>query len=142
MNEDSSYTIQAVDSMARIDATDWNALVRHGYPFLDHGFMQALETHHCVGPETGWVPRHLCYFLGDRLVAAVPMYEQYNSWGEFVFDHAWADAYSRYGLEYYPKLVCAMPFTPATGQRLLVGCLLYTSPSPRDAHESRMPSSA
>ena len=96
-------------------------MVLDGYPFLRHEFLLAMETHGCVGAHAGWIPRHIAaYGDGDRLVGAMPLYEKHNSWGEFVFDHAWADAYHRAGLKYYPKLVNAVPFTPATGQRLLL----------------------
>ncbi len=103
-----------------IDAPQWNALVRARYPFLQHGFLSALERHGCVGAHAGWIPRHIGCFDGDgTLVGAMPLYEKHNSWGEFVFDHAWADAFERAGLAYYPKLVNAIPFTPASGQRVL-----------------------
>lgn len=103
-----------------IDPARWNALVVDNYPFLRHEFLAAMERHGCVGEQVGWIPRHLaCYDDNDILLGAMPMYEKHNSWGEFVFDHAWADAYHRAGLSYYPKLVNAIPFTPASGQRLL-----------------------
>ncbi len=101
-----------------IDARQWNALVRDGYPFLRHEFLAAMERHECVGRRAGWIPRHLGCFEGDTLVGAMPLYEKHNSWGEFVFDHAWAEAYRSAGIEYYPKLVNAIPFTPASGQRV------------------------
>jgi predicted N-acyltransferase len=104
-----------------ISAPQWDALVSNKYPFLQHAFLSALEKHGCVGNAVGWIPRHLSYFKNDQLIAAMPLYEKHNSWGEFVFDHAWADAYQRVGLEYYPKLVNAIPFTPASGQRILFG---------------------
>lgn len=100
------------------DGPQWDALVRDRYPFLRHGFLSAMERHGCVGERFGWIPRHLGCFAGDTLVGAMPLYEKHNSWGEFVFDHAWADAYRRAGREYYPKLVNAIPFTPASGQRM------------------------
>ncbi len=80
-----------------------------------------MEVHDCVGEHAGWLPRHLVvYDDRNRLAGAMPLYEKHNSWGEFVFDHVWANAYHRAGLHYYPKLVNAVPFTPATGQRLLL----------------------
>ena len=103
-----------------IDAGQWNALARGRYPFVRHEFLAAMERHGCVGESSGWIPRHLGCFDGDELVGAMPLYEKHNSWGEFVFDHAWAEAFHRAGLAYYPKLVNAIPFTPATGQRVLV----------------------
>ena len=79
-----------------------------------------VEQFQCVGHQVGWIPRHLSCFEDDKLIAAMPLYEKHNSWGEFVFDHAWADAFHRYGIEYYPKLINAIPFTPASGQRVLM----------------------
>lgn len=107
--------------IAEIPRDPWNALVRDRYPFLRHEFLHAMEAHGCVGDHAGWIPRHVAaYDDHGNLAGAMPLYEKHNSWGEFVFDHAWADAYHRAGLDYYPKLVNAIPFTPATGQRLLV----------------------
>ena len=112
--------IKILDSLDAIPASKWDVLIRNNYPFLKHAFLSALERKHCVGPEVGWIPRHLCCFLGHDLAAAMPLYEKHNSWGEFVFDHVWADAYLRHGIPYYPKLLNAIPFTPVTGQRILV----------------------
>ncbi len=112
--------IKLYSGISDIDADAWNALVRNGYPFLRHEFLAAAEKHRCIGEHTGWIPRHVvCENDDNELIGAMPLYEKHNSWGEFVFDYAWADAYHRAGLEYYPKLVNAIPFTPATGQRLL-----------------------
>ena len=86
---------------------------------MRHEFLNALENHGCVGPEFGWIPCHIGIYEGDDLIAAMPLYQKFNSYGEFVFDHAWADAYKRSGLEYFPKLVSSIPYTPASGQRLL-----------------------
>jgi predicted N-acyltransferase len=89
-------------------------------PFLRHEFLSALERHACVGQRHGWLPRHLLAFDDSgRLTGAVPMYLKDNSYGEFVFDWSWADAYQRAGLSYYPKSVVAVPYTPATGPRIL-----------------------
>lgn len=104
-----------------ISAAQWNRLVLDNHPFTRHEFLQAMERHHCVGERFGWLPRHAAlYDDNGELLAAMPLYEKHNSYGEFVFDHAWADAYHRNGLPYYPKLVSAVPYTPACGQRLLV----------------------
>ena len=107
------------DRIEEIPADQWNLLVRDNQPFLRHEFLHAMERHGCVGEAFGWLPRHIAVFEGDHLVGAMPLYEKHNSYGEFVFDNAWADAYQRAGLSYYPKLVSAVPYTPATGQRLL-----------------------
>ena len=114
-----SVKTRLCSDITALDPHQWDGMVRDGYPFLRHGFLAGLERHQCVGEHTGWIPHHLCCFDGDRLVGAMPMYAKYNSWGEFVFDHAWAHAFERVGLAYYPKLVNAVPFTPATGQRIL-----------------------
>jgi uncharacterized protein len=107
-------------SIDALRAGEWNSLATAGNPFLRHEFLAALEHTRCVGARTGWEP---CYFtLEDEggLAAAVPAFLKTHSYGEFVFDFSWAQAYSRYGRRYYPKLTAAVPFTPATGPRLLV----------------------
>ncbi|HLQ13294.1 MAG TPA: GNAT family N-acetyltransferase [Steroidobacteraceae bacterium] len=104
--------------MADFDAAAWNALAGD-YPFLRHEFLAALETSGCVAPATGWTPRHLRLGEAARPLALAPLYEKSHSWGEFVFDFAWARAWEGRGKAYYPKLLLAIPFTPATGPRLL-----------------------
>ena len=112
---------QICTSLSHVEANDWNALIRDGDPFLRYEFLRALERHDCVGERTGWHPQHLLGFdQSGLLVAAMPLYLKTNSYGEFVLDWAWADAYQRYGMRYYPKLVSAIPFTPATGARMLL----------------------
>jgi len=108
------------DSMSDIAEDDWNALAGTEYPFLQHQFLQLAEETHCVSRETGWSPRHLTIADGGELRAAMPLYEKSHSWGEFVFDWAWANAYDQAGLDYYPKLVSAIPFTPAPCSKLLL----------------------
>lgn len=113
--------IEPVESLAAIPAAEWNALTADGYPFTRHEFLSALERHRCVGERTGWLPRYLiCRGDDGRLLGAAPLYLKFNSYGEFVFDWSWAQAYERQGLRYYPKLVSAIPFTPAAGRRLLL----------------------
>jgi predicted N-acyltransferase len=108
-------------SLAEVSAADWDGLDGAGNPFLSHAFLEALESHGCVGGDSGWQPRHLLLRDdADRLVGAVPRYLKAHSWGEFVFDWSWAQAYARAGLAYYPKHLAAVPFTPVTGPRLLV----------------------
>lgn len=102
-----------------IPSEQWNRLVEDHQPFITHSFLAAMEHQECVGEQFGWLPRHIAIYEEGELVAAMPLYEKYNSYGEFVFDHAWVDAYRRNGLNYFPKLVSAIPYTPATGQRLL-----------------------
>ena len=119
------YRTQVLYDLAGISADDWNALAAAGagraraQPFLRHEFLRALELAGCVGEATGWAARHL--LLRDAsgaLAAAVPAYLKLHSYGEYVFDWAWADAYHRNGLRYYPKLLSAIPFTPVPGTRL------------------------
>ncbi|MBI5040703.1 MAG: N-acetyltransferase [Gammaproteobacteria bacterium] len=112
--------LRIIDKLDTIPAADWNALAGERNPFLAHEFLSALEHHQCVGERYGWLPRHLAVYDHERLVGAVPLYLKDNSYGELVFDWAWADAYQRAGLRYYPKAVVAIPYTPATGPRLLL----------------------
>ncbi len=112
--------LKIVERIDDIDREAWNALGVAPYPFLRHEFLAALETEGCLGERFGWLPRHLTLWdRDDRLIGAAPLYLKFNSYGEFVFDWAWADAYERNGLRYYPKLVGASPYTPATGPKLL-----------------------
>jgi len=113
-----------VESIASIPAMQWDALVATAggaNPFLRHAFLCALQDSGCAGREMGWRTEFLTLWIGDRLVGAMPLYLKSHSWGEFVFDWAWADAYQRHGLSYYPKLVSAVPFSPVAGVRLLAG---------------------
>jgi len=113
--------VHTLPSLASIDAREWNRIAGDN-PFLRHEFLYALERTGCVGPGTGWEP---AYVVARRradgaLLGAVPLYVKEHSYGEYVFDWAWADAYRRHGRAYYPKLVAAVPFTPVAGPRLLV----------------------
>lgn len=111
--------VKIATSIADFSASSWNRLAGGDYPFLNHHFLHAAEASGCVSPDTGWTPRHLGLFDNDELVAAMPLYDKSHSWGEFVFDWNWANAYERAGLSYYPKLVSSTPFTPAQSPRLL-----------------------
>ena len=111
-------SIRIVERLADVPSTQWDALAG-SYPFLRHAFLDALERTGCVGDDAGWSPCHVTAWDGDALVGAMPLYAKTHSYGEYVFDWSWADAYQRHGLHYYPKLLCAIPFTPATGPRLL-----------------------
>jgi predicted N-acyltransferase len=99
----------------------WNALLPDDNPFVRHAFLGGIERHGCIDAHKGWQPHHLGLYEGERLVAAAPLYLKGNSHGEFVFDWGWASAYAQHGLDYYPKLLCAVPYSPVTGPRLLVG---------------------
>ena len=114
-------TVEIVSTLAEIDPAQWNRL-SCGNPFLRHEFLHALHETGCASEQTGWAPRYLVAFDDQdpkRLTGAMPLYIKSHSRGEYVFDWAWADAYQRHGLEYYPKLLSAIPFTPVTGPRLL-----------------------
>jgi predicted N-acyltransferase len=112
--------IRELRAMDEVPAAEWNALLGADCPFLRHEFLAALEHSGCVGARTGWTSAHLALFEGGRLQAAAPAYRKTHSWGEFVFDFGWAQAYARHGLSYYPKLLCSVPFSPVNGRRLLL----------------------
>jgi predicted N-acyltransferase len=112
--------IQVVERLDAIDGAQWDALDHRGYPFLRYAFLGALERTRCIGEGTGWSPRVLTVRDDRGLAGALPAWLKTHSYGEFVFDFAWAQAYSRHGLRYYPKLIAAAPFTPATGPRCLI----------------------
>src|SRR5690242_3094402 len=111
-------SIEIVDSLKDVDETEWNNLVGSN-PFLQHHFLNALAETRCAIKSTGWIQQFILLHRDRELVGAVPLYLKTHSRGEFVFDYAWADAYERNGLSYYPKAVVAVPFTPVTGPRLL-----------------------
>jgi len=114
-------TVRLARGVGGFDADEWNALGGARNPFVSHEFLSALEDSGSVGHGTGWDPAPIVISgAEDRLLAALPSYAKNHSRGEFVFDHAWADALHRAGRDYYPKLQIAAPFTPATGPRLLL----------------------
>ena len=113
------YDARFLPSLADMSARDWDALHDGRNPFVAHAFLHGLESQGCLRRDWGWIPHHVTLWEGDTLVAAAPGYLKDNSHGEFVFDHAWAHAYARYGLDYYPKWLCAVPYSPVTGPRLL-----------------------
>jgi len=122
--------IDRLETLSALSAAEWNALVPDRNPFLSHEFLSALERHQCVGESTGWLPWHIiCRDERGRLLGAAPLYLKFNSYGEFVFDWGWAEAYRRSNLPYYPKLVGAIPYTPATSPRLL---LVADQPAPEE----------
>ncbi len=116
----SSLRVEVLDDLREIDADDWDNCAGSENPFLRHAFLLAMEKHGCVGNGTAWRPQHLVVYRGDQFVGATPLYLKFDSYGEYVFDWAWADAYQRSGMQYYPKLVAAVPFTPVSGKRMLI----------------------
>lgn len=108
-----------LDSLGSVEASAWNALHDGRNPFVSHAFLHGLEEHGCLRADWGWTPRHLTMWEGSQLVAAAPGYLKENSHGEFVFDHAWARAYAERELDYFPKWLFAVPYSPVTGPRLL-----------------------
>jgi uncharacterized protein len=117
MKEDTP-SLRIVDTLRAVEPKAWNALAA-GHPFLRHEFLHALHETGCACEATGWSPRYVTLWQGASLVGAMPLYAKDHSYGEYVFDWAWADAYHRHGLDYYPKLLSAIPFSPVTGPRLL-----------------------
>lgn len=116
-----NYRTAIVSSLSEIGQTAWDELVSlqtEANPFLSFAFLHALHESGCASVETGWQPQYLCLWQENQLAAALPLYAKFHSYGEYVFDWAWADAYQRNGFEYYPKLLSAIPFTPVTGSRL------------------------
>ena len=113
------YQLEILDSLADIPASEWNKLLpKDAGPFLNHAFLSALEETACVGGATGWQVAHLGLKDQDTLIGALPLYLKRHSYGEFVFDWSWAQAYEQQGMNYYPKALCAIPFTPVQGARI------------------------
>jgi len=110
--------VRVLEAIDQCLPSQWDGLFGTEYPFLRHGFLSLLESSGSVCPRTGWEPKHLLLEQDGQPVAAMPLYLKHHSWGEYVFDHTWADAYHDHGLAYYPKLLTAIPFTPATGPRI------------------------
>jgi hypothetical protein len=116
-----ALTLAAVSRITEVSAADWDACAGAGQPFISHAFLAALEGSGSVTARTGWLPQHLVVRDGGgRLVACAPVYLKSHSYGEYVFDWGWAEAYERAGGRYYPKLQLAVPFTPVPGRRLLL----------------------
>jgi|TARA_B100000767_G_C19777309_1_gene543425 hypothetical protein len=112
--------VEFLDSIEQISKEDWDGNLNNKYPFLKYEFLKCLETTNCVSSDQGWQPLHAVVTEEDRIIAVMPLYIKTDSQGEFIFDWSWADAFYRNGLEYYPKLVCSIPFTPASGPRILI----------------------
>ena len=117
--DDAGLRVSVTHSLSEIPAEAWDRLGERSYPFTRHCFLYGLEQHDCLEPF-GWYPVYFLVHREQQLIAAIPCYIKTNSYGELVFDHAWVNAYQRSGLDYYPKLVSAIPYTPATGDRFLI----------------------
>ncbi|KAB2900280.1 MAG: N-acetyltransferase [Dokdonella sp.] len=113
--------IEFLGSLGQVAEAAWDRLCGDDNPFLTHAFLAGLERHGCIRADAGWRPHHLLVHEAGELVAAAPLYLKTNSHGEFVYDWSWAQAWAVYGLDYYPKLLCAVPYSPVRGPRLLVG---------------------
>lgn len=113
------YQTVFFNSISQIPAVQWQQLAAKAGPFLQHAFLQLLETTGCVSNNSGWQPYHLALFDDEQLIAAAPGYLKSDSYGEYVFDQSWANAYHQHNLAYYPKWISAVPFTPVTGPRFL-----------------------
>lgn len=111
--------VEVQPDLGAVDPAEWDALVPPDEPFTEHAFLHALEASGSVGPGSGWAPCHVLVREEGRLRAALPCYAKQHGWGEYIFDWGWADAAERAGIAYYPKLVAAVPFTPAAGRRFL-----------------------
>ena len=115
----SNLVVKIVSDIDEIAPDDWDRCAGPANPFIRHGFLHALETSKSACPDTGWLPRHVVLEQGGRVMACAPLYLKSHSYGEYVFDWGWAEAYEQAGGRYYPKLQCCVPFTPVTGPRLL-----------------------
>ncbi|WP_240492846.1 GNAT family N-acetyltransferase [Candidatus Terasakiella magnetica] len=111
--------IEQLEKISEISADEWNSCVGADEPFARHEFLSSLEDSQCVHPQKGWMPQHLVLRDKDQIKACCPLYLKNHSYGEYVFDWSWAEAYERAGGRYYPKLQCAIPFTPVSGQRIM-----------------------
>lgn len=121
MDGDSGYTLETASTIAAVDPAEWDACAGDENPFVSFAFLSALEDSRCVGGRTGWIVQHvLVRDAARRLIACAPLYGKTHSYGEYVFDHGWAQAYHSAGGDYYPKLLCAVPFSPVPGPRLLI----------------------
>ena len=119
MQETKNWQCKIKTNLSEIQAKEWDAISDPDSPFLDHAFLSSLEQSSCVGGHTAWQPHHFLLYEESRLIGALPFYIRYDSYGEYVFDHAWAEAYARAGLAYYPKGLVAIPFSPVNGMRIL-----------------------
>ncbi len=130
VSSDTDLSFSFISSLKDVQRAEWNTLIEDDNPFLSYEFLSALENNDCLGEKYGWYPHHLIVRCKEKLVAATPLYIKTNSYGEFVFDWSWASAYEQAGLNYYPKLISSIPYTPATGKRLLFSTALSNELKP------------
>jgi predicted N-acyltransferase len=117
---DEHFRLEIIEKLSEVPSADWNALLSpDASPFLKHEFLSTLEETACVGSNKGWQIAHLALYRSKKLIGAMPLYLKLHSYGEFVFDWSWAQAYEQQGMQYYPKALCAVPFTPVQGSRIL-----------------------
>ncbi|RBW48438.1 GNAT family N-acetyltransferase [Marinobacter sp. F3R11] len=133
--EESIITLDTCQSVSDIPRETWTRLAGIDNPFLRHEFFTALETSRCTSKATGWNPSHILFRLNGQIAGIAPAYLKTHSRGEYVFDWSWADAYQRYGLDYYPKLLIAVPFTPSQGPRLLLDPALRSALNAHQIHD-------
>jgi len=120
VTESDAFQLEILDRLSDLPASEWNALLpKDAGRFLRHEFLNTLEESGCVGGNTGWQVAHLVLRDGQKLLGAMPLYLKQHSYGEFVFDWSWAQAYEQQGMQYFPKALCAIPFTPVQGSRIL-----------------------
>ncbi|AXS82715.1 GNAT family N-acetyltransferase [Marinobacter sp. Arc7-DN-1] len=131
----SDLTLETCDSITAIPAQEWQRLAGRTNPFLRYEFFQALEASACTSAATGWTPSHLVFRMAGKIVGIAPAFLKSHSMGEYIFDWAWANAYQRHGLDYYPKLLIAVPFTPSAGPRLLLDPDLRRQLRPEQLHD-------
>lgn len=129
--------VELAEGVAKLPREEWNALVGDGSPFLEWDWLASLEDSGALGRDSGWDPRPLVIREEGRLIAAAPLYLKANSEGEFVFDFSWAEAAQRAGIAYYPKLLVGVPFTPVTGERLLVAADAPPAPASGDGAQAQ-----
>ena len=129
------YSLEFLGSLSAIPAEEWNTIAGTDYPFMRHEFLLGMESTGCTTAETGWQPCHMIIRDNTSAVAVAPMYLKSHSYGEYVFDWSWSDAWRQSGLEYYPKLLTAIPFTPATGPRLCVAAGMDEATALNLAHQ-------
>ncbi|WNC69795.1 GNAT family N-acetyltransferase [Thalassotalea nanhaiensis] len=112
------FTATFATQISQVNKQHWQAIFHDNYPFYQYPFLHALEQSGAVSSSSGWQPQHLLIHKGNTLIAAMPCYLKKHSYGEYMFDWSWANAYQAHGIAYYPKLLSAIPFTPATGKRI------------------------